>query len=250
MVIKQLACVLRLSDGCTGKPLQSGAAAVYLGESRLRCEYKDGGYFVITDLDFGEYVLEIKAVGFQTEKISISVTDAPSADIIFLTLNPSRLHPAAGNKTCVEGRAPDVGTLYVVREQGRLCVAEEKCAAGAQEIRMFVDGNLALPTSYLLGDGAHSEIVTITANNGGICRTAQPLKYAHKRSESAFPLIRVQCEDDFFVMLPDEFAAAKIDDKIPLRFAAIKKGKTVFARTQVLLKTLNYIGEISLKGEK
>lgn len=250
MVVKRLSCVFRLTDGCTNKPLKGGEAGIYLGGERLRHQYKEGGYFVITDLPFGEYTLEIKAVGFQTETVAVNVDESAAADVVYLALNPSREHPAVSSMSCASGTAAGVGTLYVVRPQGKMCVAEEKSAAGAQTIKMFCEGRMSLPMTFLLGEGAHAEFVTITADNDGVCSASAPLKYAHKRSESALPLIRLGCEDGFFVMLPQEFSPDKQTGKIALKFAAKKAGKIVYANAEILPKKINDLGELKLKGEK
>lgn len=244
MVIKRLSCVFRLTDGWTNKPLQSAQAAVCCAGKRLAQEYKEGGYFVITDLPCGEYTFEIKAVGFQLERVCVTVGESANDEVIFMALNPSREHPAAASSTCVCGSVQDVTQLYLVRAQGRLCVAEEKAAAGAQEIRMFGEGKLVLPAYFLLGEGAHAEVVTISSNNGGLCKISRPLKYTHKRSENALPLIRLQCENGFFAMLGDDFAADNETGKIPLRFAAVKKEKIVFASAEILPKKMNSLGEL------
>lgn len=252
MVLKTLSCVFRLSDGITNKVLTGNEAGLYIGDTKLRHQYKEGGYFVVCDLPCGEYDISVRAYGFQTEIVHITVTETPTLDVIYLTLNASENHPSAARMSCVKGKASDVEKLYVIRNTAKLRVAEEKTAAGAQEIKMFAEGaSPVFPLDCLLGSGAHSEIVTFTANENGVCKTAVPMKYAHKRSESALPLIRLQCDEgSFFLLVPNEFSKDKETGNIPLKFAALKSGKVLFAEAQILPMKKNDIGELKLKGDK
>lgn len=252
MVVKTLSCVFRLSDSITNKLLTGNEAGLYIGDKKLRHQYKEGGYFVVCDLSRGEYDISVRAYGFQTETVHITVMEPPVPDVIYLSLNAAENHPSAARMSGVKGKACDIETLYVVRPTDKLRVAEEKTAAGAQEIKMFCEsGTPVFPLDCILGSGTHTEIVTFTANENGVCKTAAPMKYAHKRSESALPLIRLQCGNEgFFLLLPNDFSADKETGKIPLKFAALKSGKVVYANTEILPMKKNDIGELKLKGEK
>ncbi len=256
MVIKRLSCVLRLTDGCMNRPLTGSEAALYSDGIRLRHEYKPGGYFVVTDLPAGECTVTVIAYGYQTENIRISVSgedDIPAlSQVRYIPLNPSEKHPAAARMPSVSGTAPGMSTLYVVRPVGNMRVAEESSAAGADEIKMFSEGKTPpFPCDFVIGSGLHAELVTFISNQGGVCRTEKPMKYAHKRSENAVPLIRLQCTDNrFFLLIPGIFSADSETGKIPLKFAAVKSGKIVYASAGVLPGRHSDISELKMKGEK
>ena len=92
--------------------------------------------------------------------------------------------------------------------------------------------------------------MTFTGSENGICRTAQPFRHPHKRSEIARPLIRLQCSDGFFLLIPGIFPTDKQTGRIPLKFAAVKGSKVVFASVEALPSRKNDVGELKLKGEK
>lgn len=255
MVIKRLSCVFRLSDGCMNRVLTGSEAALYCGGKKLRHEYKPGGYFVVTDLPAGEYTVTVRAGGYQPEDVQVAVSggDTPAlSQVIYLSLNPSEAHPAAARMPSVRGSASGIGTLYVIRPEGNMRVAEESSAAGADEIRMFSEGKTpALPCDFVIGSGAHAEIVTFVSYQNGCCRTLAPMKFPHKRSESAQPLIRLQCgESGFFLLVPGIFRADKETGKIPMRFAAVKSGKVVYASAEALPGRKTDVGELKMKGER
>lgn len=255
MVVKRLSCVFRLTDGCMNRPLSGSEAALYSGGARLHHEYKQGGYFVVTDLPAGDYTITILAHGYQRETARITVGEETSgsglAHVNYIALNPSAEHPAAVRMASVTGTAAGIDTLYVVRPVGNMRVAEDSVSAGSSEIRMFSEGKTpAFPLDFVIGSGAGAEIVTFTGSENGICRTAQPFRHPHKRSEIARPLIRLQCSDGFFLLIPGIFPADKQTGRIPLKFAAVKGSKVVFASVEALPSRKNNVGELKLKGEK
>lgn len=255
MVIKRLSCVFRLTDGCMNRPLFGSEAALYSGGVKLHHEYKTGGFFVVTDLPAGEYPITILAHGYQRETVNVTVSESVAgnglAQVNYIALNPSAEHPAAVRMASVSGTAPEYDTLYVVRPVGNMRVAEESVSAGSSEIRMFSEGKTpSFPLDFVIGSGAHAEIVTFIGNDNGICRTAEPFRYPHKRSEAARPLIRLQCGGGFFLLVPGIFPTDKETGRIPLKFAAVKGGKVVFASVEAVPARRTDVGELKLKGEK
>lgn len=256
MVIKQLSCVFRLKDSCMNRVLSSNEAAFRCGGIRLRHEYKVGGYFVLTDMPEGDYIITVTAIGCQQENVPITVKyDGSNAmdKVIFLSLNPSPQHPYAGRFPSLYAAAEGCTEVYALSPVGILRVAEDKAAAGADSLRMFAEGkNPVLPSDFLLGSGSKAETVTFTDAQSGIYRTRQPLRYAHKRSEPAQPMIRLQCGEDgrFFLLMGSAFSADKQTGKIPLTFAAERAGKLLTACVEVAPARFADIGALNFTGGK
>lgn len=256
MVIKQLSCVFRLKDSCTNRLLTSSEAFFRCSGRVLRHEYKTGGYFVLTDMPEGEYIITVTAVGCQRENVPVTVRyDGSSAmdRVIFLSLNPSPSHPYAGRYPSVCGKAEGCAEIYALSPGGILRVAEDKAAAGVDSVRMFAEGkNPVLPSDFLLGSGSKAELVTFTDAQSGLYRTRQPIKNAHKRSEPAQPLIKLQCGEDgsFFLLMGGTFSADKQTGKIPLTFAAERGGKLVTASVEVEPVRFADVGTLDFTGGK
>lgn len=253
MVIKRLSCVFRLSDGVSGKLLGGSEAAFFESGSALRHEFKPGGWFVLTDLSEGRHEITVSAPGHQPEEVSVDVGgEAGNAldHVIYLALNPSRGHPAAGRAPSVCGTAAGFDTIYAFRAAGCLRVAEERSEAGASEIWMFQEtGAPPLPALFLLGSGKTSELATLTGIRDGLCSVQAPLRYAHMRSETAQPLIRLRCDENggFFLMLPE---ASGRTGEHELILIAEKSGKLVTAHAEYSGRGCTDIGRLKFTGGK
>ncbi len=254
MVIKRLSCVFRLSDGCMSRLLTGSEASFLVDGIARRHEFKPGGYFVLTDLTEGDHEIEITAAGYQPEHISLNVDyGVDGVHVRNIALNPSDCHPAAGRYPAVCGIAPGVESLALVRPVGHMRVAEERSEKGAVEIRMFSEGKTpAMPLEFLLGKGATAEFVTFTGGSGGVYQTAFPMKHSHSRSETAQPLIRLNCSADggFYLLLPGMFCPDISTGMITLRFAALKKGKPVYSTVSIPSAGKNDVGTLKFKEEK
>lgn len=257
MVLKRLSCAFRLTDAGTGRSL-GGSEVRFVSGGALRHEYKPGGYFVLTDLPEGEHTLTVTAPGFQPENVAVNVDYSGGAldRVVYLALNPSRTHPAAGRMPSVCGAAPGFETLYAVSSAGNLRVAEEKAAAGSSEIRMFSEaGAPSLPADFLLGSGKTAELIRLTGNRDGLCTAQSPLKYAHQRSETAQPLVRLHCgaDGEFFLLLSGIFRADRQTGNYNLTFAAEKPGKqstVVTSAVQAAAKGCTDLGRLKFTGGK
>ena len=220
MVIKRLSCVFRLSDAGSGRLLTRSEVSFREGGAVIKHEYKPGGYFVLTDLPEGDHTITVTAPGYQQEQAVIIVDHARFSaldSVSYVALNPSRRHPAADRYPSVCGSAPGFGTVYAVRAAGNLRVAEERSEAGASEVRMFQEtGAPALPALFLLGSGKTSELVMFTGSRDGLCSVHSPLKYAHQRSETAQPLIRLCCGEngEFFLLLAGIVPTGRADREL------------------------------------
>ncbi len=258
MVIKRLSCAFRLTDAGTGRALGGSEARFSSDGGSLRCEYKPGGYFVLNDLPEGAHRLTVTAPGYQPERLTVNV-DYTRADalerVVYLPLNPSRSHPAAGRMPSICGAASGFDTLYVIGSAGKLRVAEEKAAAGSSEIRMFSEpGAPPLPADFLIGGvgGKTAELARLTGNRDGLCSTQSPLKYAHLRSETAEPLVRLRCDEDggFFLLLAGNFRPDKQTGRYTLTFVAEKNGKIVTSSVHAALKGCTDAGKLKFTGGK
>lgn len=256
MVIKRLSCVFRLSDAGSGRLLTRSEVSFREGGAVIKHEYKPGGYFVLTDLPEGDHTITVTAPGYQQEQAVITVDHSRFSaldSVSYVALNPSRRHPAADRYPSVCGSAPGFGTVYAVRAAGNLRVAEERSEAGASEVRMFQEtGAPALPALFLLGSGKTSELVMFTGSRDGLCSVHSPLKYAHQRSETAQPLIRLRCGEngEFFLLLAGTFRPDAHTGNYRLSFIAEKSGKVVTAQAEAAPRGCTDIGKLKFAGGK
>ena len=101
MIRKCISCVMKLSDGITKCPLGSSQVSISVDGSPVKHEYKQGGYFVLLDLEEGRRIITVSSYCFQTEVLEVlvdhSVIMRPEGMVRYLMLNPSEKHPLAAS---------------------------------------------------------------------------------------------------------------------------------------------------------
>ena len=194
MITIHASAVCRVRDGYSGRPLEPAALTCALDGRPCRPVGKPGGYLVLIDLPEGAHRLSLRAHGFQEEWVEFTA-DAGTRELD-ITMKPGPGYPFRREMirlelTVLEGGAPAAGRRLWLAAPGQpeLKIAQAKAEAGSQELRIYRKGPeaLALPDTYLIADGADSEIVTLRALEEERGTLAAPLRHSHSRGKLLLP---------------------------------------------------------------
>jgi len=209
---------LNLKDGYRNTPLSSGSAV------RVRMDgewylpiYKEGGWFVFTDLPAGEHRIELINYMFIPEQLSVTIPPEQKGYLeIHCSLQPSPSYPFPPNTTKIRGKLranggvlPDAELLIVsMLDRDMLKVAEDDAAAGKREIKLFSTSKRVLmniPGVFFIVDGKNSELCSVTDAQEGLFTLAEPLVYPHKRGVALRAVRRFKSDGEgaFFAALDD-----------------------------------------------
>lgn len=253
VLIKRLSLALRLTDDFSDLPIGPSEVQLFVNGVRCRHEYKPNGYFIISDLDEGEYIVSIRSSKFQTEEFTAVVDNSlsmPAEKMVrYIALNPSNSYPMAFRCPRITGTAPDVQKIYILRAKGDLKIAEDGANAGNSLIKLFCNGIMPrLPSMFRIKDKTHSEIVTIIGSNDNVYMLGSPLKNSYPRSSAVTPLIRLVCGGNgkFFFVIPDEFRPDK-DGNIKLSALCENRGEFFHAELCAKPAGVTELGEIKFR---
>ena len=243
MIKKCISCVLKISDGITRQPVTASSVHLYVDGAPIRAEYKQGGYFILIDLEEGAHTVSVQSYCYQTESFAItvdySVIQRPESMVRYIVLNPSEKHPRASAMPSLRGVAAGFDRIYLQRRGGEMKIAEDDADKGKTAIRLFSPkSGVSLPSVYLINDKSASkcEFVMIKGADGDMYMLEAPLKYSHPRSADVVPLTSVGCSADgaFYIMLPSDLISGKSDEGTTITILA-EKGDKLF-RAEVAVK--------------
>ncbi len=209
----------------------------------IRFEYKQGGYFILIDLEEGIHTVTLESYCYQTEvftiKVDHSVIQRPEIMVRYIVLNPSEKHPQASSMPVVKGVAKDFDRVYLQRLGGEMKIAEDDATEGKTAIRLFSPkSGVMLPSLYMIKDksAAKCEIVMLNGANGDMYMLDAPLRYSHPRSAEVVPITRIGCGADgsFYFMLPSALIVGNGDVETSITIFAENDGKLY--RTDVKAK--------------
>ena len=256
MIRKCISCALKLSDGITKQALTASSVRMYVDGMPIKFEYKQGGYFILIDLEEGTHTVTLQSHCYQTEVFTVCVDDSvimrPESMVRYIVLNPSEKHPRASSMPTVRGIAEGFDRIYLQRRVGEMKIAEDDASEGKTEIRLFSPKSGAmLPSLYMINDrsAAKCEIVMLKGANGDMYMLDTPLRYAHPRSAEVVPLTGIGCGADgsFYFMLPSDLTAANGDAETPLAILAEKDGKLYRTEVTAKRKGMTELGTLEFK---
>ena len=202
MITFRASAVCCVRDGYTGGAIEASRLLCALDGAPYRPLGKPGGYLVLLNLSAGVHRLELRSAGYQEEWVEfrtgrgtqeLEITMKPGAQYPF-PLGVTRL-----TLTCLERDQPAVGRQLWLAAPGavELKIAQTKAEAGSQSLRLFAKGPVApaVPGTYLISDGANSEIVLLRALEEEIGEFLTPLQYAHSRGRPLLPAQRYHTDD-------------------------------------------------------
>lgn len=252
---KRLSFALRLFDVCLNRPLLRSEAEIFADGARVRCEYKQGGYFVVCDLPEGEYTVEIRSFMLQTAALPVTVDYSPeltaAQQTYYICMNPSKDHPQALKLPSISGSVKGAHSIYVLRERAALKIAEDNAVAGSENIRLF-GTTPTLPSMFRIRDKkGGGETVTISGFDGEAYILTSPLRSDHARSEEAVPLIEVGCDENggFFFVLPPDFTPDKNSGEISVHIYSYDEKNAKTAEIKAAPKGTTELGELKMKRE-
>lgn len=194
MIAVHVSAVCRVRDGYTGRPLAPGGLLCALDGAPCQPVRKPEGYLVLTDLVPGRHRLSLRCRGYQEEWVELTAgEDTQELDI---TMKPGPDYPFRLAVTrleleVLEKGAPAAGRqLWLAAPGGpELKIAQTRAEAGSTQTRLFCKGPLlpAVPGSYLIADGADSEVVVLRALEGETGTLAAPLLRSHGRGKLLLP---------------------------------------------------------------
>lgn len=256
MIKKCISCVLKISDGITRQAVTASAVRLYVDGAPVRAEYKQGGYFILIDLEEGAHTVAVQSYLYQTESIGItvdhSVIQRPESMVRYIVLNPSEKHPRASAMPSLRGIAAGFDRIYLQRKGGEMKIAEDDASEGKSAIRLFCPkSGASLPSVYLINDKAASgcEFVMLKGADGDMYMLEAPLKHSHPRSADVIPLTAVGCSADgaFYFMLPSDLMGGKGDEETAITILAEKGDKLYKAEVKAKNKGTTELGALEFR---
>lgn len=197
MIAVKVSAVCLVRDGYTGKILPPGGFLCTVDGAPCRPVGKPEGYLVFTGLSPGPHRLALRRQGFREEWLDFEAGAEPGR-VLSVDMKPDQGYPfrpgaARLHLTVKRGKEPGADCLIWLAAPGplELKVAQEEAEAGAQSLRLYWKGrpSPAVPGSYLVRDGKHSEVAQLRALSGETGRLYEPLRAGHKRGT---PLLSAQ----------------------------------------------------------
>lgn len=202
MIHRRVSAVLQLRDGFLGRPVEGNGARCQVDGAAYRPQAKPGGYLVWTDLPEGAHQLTVCLPGFQPEEITAEIRENQMWEGC-ASLKPGVGYPYGRGAVSVclmieQDGAPlaDTEVWIAVAGEAPLKIAQDKAAAGAQQMRLFSKasvGALPVPGIFLVDD-KKPELVQLQAIEQGEGTLAAPLAVSHARGRGLLPAQRYRTD--------------------------------------------------------
>lgn len=218
---KHVSLAIHLKDGYRNTSIASGSAVRVLLDGDVFVPiFKEGGWFVFTDLPAGEHWLDLQNNRFIPERLSVTIPENQKGYVeIHHNLQPAPGYPFPANTTKIQGTLRMKNAvlaeteLLIVSKLDRdlLKVAQDDAAAGKRQIRLFSDNKRVLmniPGVFFVVDEGKNELCSITDAQEGEYTLSEPLLYAHKRGVAlrAVRMFRSDLNGAFFAALDNDAA--------------------------------------------
>ena len=194
MIAIHVSAVCRVRDGYTGSTLASGGLRCCLDGAPCQPVRKPGGCLVLTNLPPGRHLLSLQSRGYQEEWVELTV-DAGTQEVE-VTMKPGADYPFQLAVTRLEleilekGRPAAGRQFWLAAPSGpEMKIAQTRAEAGSTQTRLFCKGALppAVPGTYLIADGADSEVVVLRSLAEETGTLAAPLLRSHSRGRMLIP---------------------------------------------------------------
>ena len=252
-MISRLSCVLKLYSSLDSSDLQTNDVVIYSDGNRYRHSYKKGGFFVLSDMSEGEHLIKITSWKYQTAEIKITVDYSVNFDfsmVRYVIMNPSPSHPSAARMPSIRGSFGRQSDFYILHEDCELKIAEDSAKEGNTSVKLFSSlGKPVFPSVFLIKDKADSknEFVVIKGLDGDSFMLDSPLKFAHARSTSIVPLIKLSSNADgsFYAVLSGGF---KKDDsgRYIVKMFVDKDGKLILKEISAAVRGETALGLVEV----
>lgn len=200
MISIHASAVLRVRDGYTGRKMRLSSLVCALDGVPCRPVAKEeGGYLVLTNLEYGPHRLSLRCAGYQEELVELQA-DGGTRELD-VSMKPGEGYPslqaaARLRVTVVDKKGPAEGrTVWLAVPAPEMKIAQSKVEAGERELRVYCKG-APFFGPCLIEDGKNSEIVTLDALEGEQGRLAQPLGSGHSRGRPLLPAQRYRTGED------------------------------------------------------
>lgn len=202
MIHRRVSAVLQLRDGFLGRPVEGNGARCQVDGAVCRPQAKTGGYLVWTDLPEGMHRLTVCLPGFQPEEITAEILENQLWEgCAFLKPGVGYPYGRGAVSVCLtveQDGVPLVDTEVWIAAAGEapLKIAQDKAAAGAQQLRLFSKASvstLPVPGTFLVDD-KKPELVQLQAIEQGEGALAVPLTVSHARGRGLLPAQRYRTD--------------------------------------------------------
>ena len=202
MIHRRVSAVLQLRDGFLGRPVEGNGARCQVDGAACRPQAKAGGYLVWTDLSEGMHRLTVCLPGFQPEEIAAEIRENRVWEGC-ASLKPGVGYPYGRGAVSICLTIEQDGTPLADTEvwiagagEAPLKIAQDKAAAGAQQLRLFSKASvsvLPVPGIFLVDD-KKPELVQLQAIEQGEGTLATPLAVSHARGRGLLPAQRYRTD--------------------------------------------------------
>ena len=195
MIHRRVSAVLQLRDGFLGRPVEGNGARCQVDGAACRPQAKAGGYLVWTDLSEGMHRLTVCLPGFQPEEIAAEIRENRVWEGC-ASLKPGVGYPYGRGAVSICLTIEQDGTPLADTEvwiagagEAPLKIAQDKAAAGAQQLRLFSKASvsvLPVPGIFLVDD-KKPELVQLQAIEQGEGTLATPLAVSTHEDAACCP---------------------------------------------------------------
>lgn len=197
MIHRQVSAVFQLRDGFTGRMLpNAGGLLARLDGAPCRPLWKQGGYWVLTDLAPGPHRLELVLAGYRPEPVEWS-WDGAAPWQGCVVLKPGQGYPFRGDVTRLvlqlsgkNGPLAHEAVWLCTLSAAQPKLAQDEAQPGDTQLRLYYKGPAAalpVPGAFLLQDGGHTERIELLRLEGEQGILAAPLEQKHSRGRELLP---------------------------------------------------------------
>ena len=197
-----VSAVFRVIDCYRKLPVNKQGIYFHINGNKVVPTYKEGGYFVFTNLREGQYKFLISSYFYQSQEIECLIEEHADYKMHYVFLMPSKQSLLSNEDTiipieCLDKEENLLGQkIYIAYEEKEYFkIAQEYVEAGEEKVKLFFSqgmGKKAIIGKYLIKDkdSCKNEICTVLREEGekDVYKLENKLKYSHARST---PLIEV-----------------------------------------------------------
>lgn len=202
--------IFKVIDGYKKLPVSRQSVTFYINGNRVQPIYKEGGYFVFTNLETAHFKFSIKSYYYQSQDIEFEYEEHITYPVQNIFLMPNRQYPLLSTDRMVylkakfEEKQVKGQKIYVVNKKKEYFkVAKDQIKAEETEVKLLLNQDYVrqqIAGKYLIRDKdiKKSEICTVLSEEGekNLYRLESPLRYSHVRGTPFFEIMESYIEEN------------------------------------------------------
>ena len=212
-----VSAVFRVMDCYKKQPVNGQELHFYMNGNQTMPIYKEGGYFVFTNLKEWEHKFLISSYHYQSQEMECFIEEQADYKMIYIFLMPSQTSVLSNEDyivpiECLEKEENLIGQkIYIAYEEKEYCkIAQEYVDAGEEKVKLFFSqgmGKKAIIGKYLIKDRDtdKNEICTVLGQEGekDVYRLENKLRYSHARSTSLIEVMEneIDCNGRSYIIV-------------------------------------------------